>query len=302
MMSHQPRVSRRSFLIQSSMVLGGAVAGPTLLSACTKTSTGTGGRLDQLKSAGKITVGIAGEQPYAFLDHGKLTGQDPTVQMAIWKAAGINTVEAKQVSFDALIPGLNAGDFDVVAAGMFINPTRCQQAAFSEPVYCAPNAFLVPPGNPDNITDFKSVAKAGIKVGVFSGAVEGSYAAKAGVDKGNIITVPDLPAGIQQLEQGRIRAVTLTSITLAWALKQDPSIKAELTKPFVPIVDGKEVLGCGAAVFRKADTDLVNAFNAQLKTLKDSGELTKMIEPFGFGPETLPPADLTTAKLCAGEG
>jgi polar amino acid transport system substrate-binding protein len=301
MLSQQPRVSRRSFLIQSSMVLGGVVAGPTLLSACTKTSTGTGSRLDQLKSSGKITVGIAGEQPYAFLDHGKLTGQDPTVQMAIWKAAGINTVEAKQVSFDALIPGLNAGDFDVVSAGMFINPTRCEQAAFSEPVYCAPNAFLVPPGNPDNITDFESVAKAGIKLGVFSGAVEGSYATKAGVDKANIITVPDLPAGIQQLEQGRIKAVGLTSITLAWALKQDPSVKAELTKPFVPIVDGKEVLGCGAAVFRKADTELVDAFNAQLKTLKDSGELTKLIEPFGFGPETLPPADMTTAKLCAGQ-
>jgi len=26
-----------------------------------------------------------------------------------------------------------------------------------------------------------------------------------------------------------------------------------------------------------------------------------MIEPFGFGPETLPPADMTTAKLCAGQ-
>jgi polar amino acid transport system substrate-binding protein len=300
MLSHQPKVSRRSFLIQSSMVLGGVVAAPTLLSACTKTSApGTAGRLDQLKSDGKITVGIAGEQPYAFLDKGKLTGEDPTVQMAVWKSVGINTVEAKQVSFDALIPGLNAGDFDVIAAGMFINPTRCEQAAFSEPVYCAPNAFLVPPGNPDNITDFESVASTGIKLGVFSGAVEGSYAQKAGVEKGNIVTVPDLPAGIQQLEQGRIKAIGLTSITLAWALKQDPSIKAELTKPFVPVVDGKEVLGCGAAVFRKADTELVNAFNTELKKLKDSGELTRLIEPFGFGPETLPPADMTTAKLCA---
>jgi polar amino acid transport system substrate-binding protein len=299
MLSHQPRVSRRSFLIQSSMVLGGVVAGPTLLSACTKTSTGTGSRVDQLKSAGKITVGIAGEQPYAFLDKGKLTGEDPTVQMAVWKAVGINTVEAKQVSFDALIPGLNAGDFDVISAGMFINPTRCEQAAFSEPVYCAPNAFLVPPGNPDNITDFESVASTGIKLGVFSGAVEGSYAEKAGVEKSNIVTVPDLSAGIQQLEQGRIRAIGLTSITLAWALKQNPSVQAELTKPFVPVVDGKEVLGCGAAVFRKADTELVNAFNTELKKLKDSGELTRLIEPFGFGPETLPPADMTTAKLCA---
>jgi polar amino acid transport system substrate-binding protein len=228
-----------------------------------------------------------------------LTGEDPTVQMAIWKAVGINTVEAKQVSFDALIPGLNAGEFDVIAAGMFINPTRCEQAAFSEPVYCAPNAFLVPPGNPDNITDFESVASTGIKLGVFSGAVEGSYAEKAGVEKSNIVTVPDLSAGIQQLEQGRIRAIGLTSITLAWALKQDPSVKAELTTPFVPVVDGNEELGCGAAVFRKADTDLVNAFNTELKKLKDSGELTRLIEPFGFGPETLPPAEMTTAKLCA---
>ena len=45
----------------------------------------------------------------------------------------------------------------------------------------------------------------------------------------------------------------------------------------------------------------LDAFNAQLKTLKDSGELTRLIEPFGFGPETLPPADMTTAKLCAGQ-
>jgi polar amino acid transport system substrate-binding protein len=297
-MSQQIDVSRRNFLVRSSLAVGGLVAGPLLLDACSKAETGSGSRLDALKSAGKITVGIAGEEPYAFLDHGKLTGEDPTVQKAIWKAIGIDDVEAKQVSFDSLIPGLTAGDFDVVAAGMFINPDRCAQAAFSEPMYAAPNAFMVPPGNPDNISDFESVAKAGIKLGVFSGAVEGDYAKKAGVAAGKIITVPDLPAGITQLQQGRIRAIGLTSITLKWALKKDPSIKAEVTKPFIPVVNGKEQIGAGAAVFRKKDTDLVKAFNAQLKKLKDSGELTKLVEPFGFGPETLPPADLTTAKLC----
>jgi polar amino acid transport system substrate-binding protein len=53
-------------------------------------------------------------------------------------------------------------------------------------------------------------------------------------------------------------------------------------------------------VFRKEDTDLVEAFNEELKKLIDSGELTEMIEPFGFGPETLPPDDVTTESLCAG--
>jgi polar amino acid transport system substrate-binding protein len=253
-----------------------------------------------LKSANKITVGIAGEQPYAFLDHGDLTGEDPTVQKAIWNAIGIDDVEAKQVAFDSLIPGLNAGEFDVIAAGMFINPDRCEEAAFSEPMYCAPNAFMVPTGNPDNISDFESVAAAGIKLGVFSGAVEGDYAEKAGVSGGNIVTVPDMATGVTQLDQGRIQAIALTSITLNWALEQDPDIDAEVTEAFIPVVDGEEVLGCGAAVFRKEDTDLVEAFNEELAKLKESGELTELIEPFGFGPETLPPDDVTTESLCAG--
>jgi polar amino acid transport system substrate-binding protein len=297
-MSQELGLSRRLFLVRSSLTVGGLVAGPALLSACSKAETGGGGRLDQLKSAGRITVGIAGEQPYAFLDKGELTGEDPTVQKAIWNAVGIETVEAKQVGFDALIPGLNAGDFDVVAAGMFINPDRCQQAAFSEPMYCAPNAFMVPPGNPDDITDFESVAAAGIKLGVFSGAVEGDFARDAGVAGGDIVTVPDLATGVTQLEQGRIQAIALTSITLNWHLKQNPDTEAEVTEPFVPVVGGEEVLGCGAAVFRQEDTELVEAFNAELAKLKESGRLTELIEPFGFGPETLPPDDMTTAKLC----
>jgi polar amino acid transport system substrate-binding protein len=295
------QLSRRHILVRGSFAAAGLLGGPALLGACAqKVDTGSGSRLDQLKSAGKITVGIAGEEPYAFLDHGKLTGEDPTVQEAIWKAVGIDKVEAKQVSFDALIPGLNANNFDVVAAGMFINPDRCKQAAFSEPMYTAPNAFMVPKGNPDNISDFESVVKAGIKLGVFSGAVEGDYAKKAGVAANKIVTVPDMPTGVTQLQQGRIRAIGLTSITLKWALKQDPSINAEVTEPFVPVVDGQQQIGAGAAVFRKKDTDLVAAFNKELKKLKDSGKLTQLVEPFGFGPETLPPDNLTTSKLCSG--
>ncbi len=299
-MTNQAGLSRRGFLLRSSIATGGLIAGPALISACSKADTESGSKLDALKSANKITVGIAGEQPYAFLDHGDLTGEDPTVQKAIWNAVGIDNVEAKQVAFDSLIPGLNAGDFDVIAAGMFINADRCKEAAFSEPMYCAPNAFMVPTGNPDNISDFESVAAAGIKLGVFSGAVEGDFARDAGVSDGNIVTVPDMATGATQLEQGRIGAIGLTSITLNWHLEQNPDTDAEVTEAFTPVVDGKEVLGCGAAVFRKDDTDLVEAFNKELNKLKDSGELTEMIEEFGFGAETLPPDGVTTESLCAG--
>jgi polar amino acid transport system substrate-binding protein len=296
--------SRRDFLERAGLVAG-LIGAPGLLSACGKSETGGGGgggggRLAQLKSRGTITVAIAGEEPYAYLEGGELTGMDPSVQKKIWGNLGIDKVRAQQVGFDGLIPGLLAKRFDVVAAGMFITPERCGQAAFSDPMYCAPDAFLVPLGNPKNISDFKSVADAGIKLGVSGGAVEGIYAEDSGVKSSNIVEVPSTRDGLLSLEQGRLGAFGLTSITLKNVLKKNPDAKVELTEPFTPVVKGKEQLGCGGAVFRKSDNDLREAFNGELAKLKQSGELLKIIEPFGFGPETLPPKDVTTARLCKG--
>jgi polar amino acid transport system substrate-binding protein len=294
--------SRRDFLERAGLAAG-LIGVPGLLSACGKSEQGGGGgggRLAQLKSQGTITVGIAGEEPYGFLEGGELTGMDPSVQKKIWGNLGIKNVKSQQVDFDGLIPGLVAKRFDVVAAGMFITPERCGQVAFSDPMYCAPDAFLVPAGNPKNITDFKSVADAGIKLGVFGGAVEGIYAEDSGVKKSNIVEVPSARDGLLSLEQGRLGAFGLTTITLKNILQKNPSTKVELTEPFTPVVKGKEQFGCGGAVFRKDDNDLREAFNRELAKLKQSGELLKIIEPFGFGPETRPPDDVTTERLCKG--
>ena len=292
--------SRRDFLMRGGLTAGLLVA-PGVLAACgDDDDTAGGGALEALRSQGSITVGIAGEKPYAYLEGGELTGMDPSVQMAIWGNLGIDDVRAQQVAFDGLIPGLLAQRFHVVAAGMFITPERCGQAAFSDPMYCAPNAFLVPPGNPQNISDFESVADAGIRLGVLGGAVEGIFAEESGVESSNVVEVPSNRDGLLQLEQGRIGAFGLTSITLKDILKENPDTDVELTEPFTPVIDGEEQLGCGGAVFRKRDTDLRQAFNRELAKLRESGELLEIIEPFGFGEETLPPDDVTTASLCRG--
>ena len=292
----------RRDILRGSLLGGAAIAAPSLLGACSQAEEGGGGRLEQLQSQGTITVGVAGEEPYGFLDGGELTGMDPTVQHEIWGRLGIDDVESVQTGFDSLIPGLTAGNFDVVAAGMFITPERCGQAQFSEPMYCAPEAFLVPSGNPDNLSDFASAADASVTVGVFGGAVEGPYLEDAGVESSNIVTVPDQQAGLLQLEQGRIDAISLTSITLNWIVDQEGlEGEFEVTEPFTPVdAQGNEILGCGAAVFRPDDDDLVQAFNEELASMIENDELTPLIEEFGFGPETLPPPDVTTEQLCGG--
>lgn len=59
-----------------------------------------------------------------------------------------------------------------------------------------------------------------------------------------------------------------------------------------PVIDGKSIKSYGATAFRKEDNDFREAFNAELKKLQDSGELLKIIEPFGFTEQELP-GDIT---------
>ena len=73
---------RRSFFRGSGLVLSAAALGG--LAACSRTDSGGGGNgdgggsggglLEQLREAGEITVGFAGEAPYSFEEDGELTG------------------------------------------------------------------------------------------------------------------------------------------------------------------------------------------------------------------------------------
>jgi polar amino acid transport system substrate-binding protein len=96
--SQQHGFSRRDLLERAGLVAGLIGAPGLLLSACGESvdgggGGGGGGRLEQLRTQGTITVGIAGEKPYAYLDGGELTGMDPSVQKKIWGNLGIENVK-----------------------------------------------------------------------------------------------------------------------------------------------------------------------------------------------------------------
>ncbi|TNY38147.1 ectoine/hydroxyectoine ABC transporter substrate-binding protein EhuB [Thermomonospora catenispora] len=299
-------MSRRDLLRRSGLAAAAIIGGPALLSACSKAedpATSAGGALERVKAAGKIKVGFANEAPYGFRDkNGRLTGEAPEVAREIFKALGVNELEPVLVdSFGALIPGLNAGNYDVIAAGMSITPERCGQIAFSDPDYAGTTALLVKQGNPKGLKTFAEIAAdSGVKVAVLEGAVEKGYAEAYGVKSGQIQVYPDANAAFQGLLDGRVDAVALTSITLNWNKRQHyADAPIEVTPSFVPVIDGKEEVGAGGYGFRKADTELREAFNAELKKLQDSGRLLEIVKPFGFTAAEIDAAKkLTADQLC----
>jgi polar amino acid transport system substrate-binding protein len=253
--------------------------------------------LEKAKADGFIRVGFANEAPYGFATpDGKLTGESPEVVKAILNKMGIAQVDGVLTEFGSLIPGLQAGRFDIIAAGMFVNPKRCEQIQFSEPTYGIGQAFLVTAGNPKGIKDYSSIAGNGdLKLAVMAGAVEAGYAKDSGVLVDQLVVLPDQSSLVKAVQAGRADAAALTALSIADMASKNEGV--ESTEPF-GMVAGQSVVGHGAIGFRKEDVDLYEAFNAELKKFIGSDEHIALVTPFGFGKGFLPTK--TTAELCSG--
>ena len=295
-------VNRREFMKQTGIAAATLTISPSILAACGAQSSGTGAQttLDSAKKAGVLRVGFANEAPYAFADtSGKLTGEAPTVAEAIMKQLGVPKLEGVLTEFGALIPGLLANRFDMIAAGMFITPKRCGQILFSNPDYVATEALAVKAGNPANLSDYASIAQnSKVVAGAETGAVEGPWMQQSGIPADRVQLFPNGPTGMQALQSGRIQAFSLTAISLDYLVKTGGFSGLEVLQPFVPVVNGKKQLGGGGYGFRKSDADFVKLFNAALASLQN-GQLATLVEPFGFKGETISAAKgLTADQLC----
>jgi polar amino acid transport system substrate-binding protein len=286
-MSYLPNLSRRGMLRSAAAALGLAVM-------ATQSVAETA--LERIKAQGYIRVGFANEAPFGYATpDGKLTGEAPEVAKAVLAKMGITQVDGVLTEFGSLIPGLKAGRFDIIAAGMFINPKRCAEIAFSEPSYGIGQAFLVPAGNPKGLTDYAAfAANPEAKLAVMSGAVEADYAKTAGVAEGQLVVLPDQSSLLAAVQAGRADAAALTALSIADMAKKGEGV--ESTKPFGEVA-GVSVKGHGGFGFRKEDTDLYEAFNTELKAFLGTPEHVALVEPFGFGADYLP--NKTMEELCA---
>jgi len=259
--------------------------------------------LEALQEKGTITVGFAGEAPYSFQDdEGELVGASVALQERIWGELGIDTVEGVESQWDQLIPGLNAGHFDVVAAGMSILPERCEQAIFSDPEFQYTTALMVEEGNPFDVHDMQDIVEAqdeGLRMAAMSGAIEATYAADLGIDATEVGSPQD---GMDQVTGGRADVFALTGISLNWMKDNNPDAAVEVTDTFVAVIDGVEQFGAGGTVFRPEDTELRDAYNEKLAEIVASEEeYLSVVGEWGFTEGERPTGDFTTEQLCAGD-
>ncbi len=293
-----PTYTRRAGGVSRRSLLAGAAAlGALGAAGCSRVAAeGTvegGDLLERLRDRGSVKVGIANEPPFGYIDdQGEPTGQAPAIAKVIFPRLGVDDIIPVPVDFSALIPGLKAQQFDVVSAGMFINPTRCAQVLFADPDYLMLDAFIVRAGNPENIRNYEDIAERGLRLATGQAYAEIEYAEDAGID--DLLILPDQVAGLEAVAQGRVHAFAGTNVTVKGAVEGNNRVEA--TEPFQPTLGGEPAFGAGGFAFRQSEKNLRDAFNDELHRLKDSGELLDIVAPFGFTEQEM--TDLTAEELC----
>jgi len=280
-------------VIAAGLLLAGS------LSACSTTgASGDSGDVSTLqngKDLGYLRVGIANEPPYTEVNaDGSVHGGEPDVLREVLKTMGIGEIQGIVTPYDAMIPGLNANRWDVVAAGLFMKQSRCAAVAYSEPVIVSTESFGTPIGNPKDITTIADLEdNADLKVAVLSGGFEEGILKNIELPQGQIVLVKDSRSGMEAVTANRADAFLLPTLSLKSLVEQDASI--EVSAP----IDDAPRTGSGAA-FRKGDTELLAEYNKQLAIFKDTQAYTDIMVKWGFDPEAA--KGVTAAELCKNEG
>ena len=236
--------------------------------------------LERIQRTGEVRIGYANEAPFAYtLPNGTVTGESPEISRIIFAKMGVKKVQAVLTEWGALIPGLHAGRFDVIAAGMYVTPERMKQVLFTDPHYQIGDTLLVAKGNPNGLGSYADIAKnSELKLAVMSGTAEYGYAKKAGITDSQIMQVPNTVAQLQSVMTKRADAAVGTQLTM----KELAAKAGDRVEVITTFTDDPAHTGYGALAFRMSDQSLRDAVNLQLQAWLGSDEHLATVAPFGF--------------------
>jgi polar amino acid transport system substrate-binding protein len=299
-----PGYSRRAMLKTAASILAvGAIGGP-LLAACSSSGSsssggggGTGGSaggsandggsqnaaLDNFKQHG-AKLGIASALPYSGLGtDGKATGLGPEVTMAVLGRLGISKVTAVVASYADLVPGLQAGRWDLTGVPLGFTSARCGQVLFADPMTVDPNTFSVansfgePPASMDEAKQYTSK-----KIGMTTGYQYAPLLEQAGWKSSNILYYPDRASATTALNQGRVALIFQDQVGMSQLLAKSPGsfkLSAAVTG------GGEQISG---TAFPQKSTAFRDAYQTAFRAYRADGSLAAALKKWGF--ET--PSDL----------
>jgi polar amino acid transport system substrate-binding protein len=292
--------SRRVFLVRT---LTSAFAA-SWTTSCRSPATGGRTAFASARLTGTLRAGIANEKPYGYIDNnGTLQGAMIELLRAVLAPYGIRRIEGQIADFNALVPSLLANRIDLIGAGMFIRPSRCASIAFSDPMSRIGGSFLVKKGNPKNLHALRDVTRQpAVKIGTQPGVDQQQEVVQSGVSPEQIVLFSKDTEALAGLQAGRVDAIYFPALEVNDLLKTSGDAGLERAEPFEqPMgLDGKPIYHYQAFGLRRDDTDLLAAVNRSIATLLESGNLLRILVPFGYTQSDMPNGEIKATEICSG--
>jgi len=207
---------------------------------------------------------------------------------------GIHELNAQIVDFNALIPGLNANRFDVIGAGMYINPTRCGAIDFSNPITQAGGGLLM---REDNILPVKDLVDLAtnhkLVVGTQSGSAQIAELTEAGLERDRMVLFARVDEAVAGILAQRCDAIYFPG------LQVNEILKLYADTPLVQVENFETPLSYAGFGLRKADIDLKQAIDEGLSQMIADGRLLEIVRDYGYGEKEIPRSDITAAQVCS---
>lgn len=201
-----------------------------------------------------------------------IIGVDPAFAHAISRVLGV-PMKMEDADFNAMIPGLVSGRYDVLASSMTDTEERRETTTFINYVQSG-NAFLVAEGNPLGVKtpmDLCGKTIAVVDAGSSAALAEekSGECEKAGETAYTILAFPGDGEANLALSSGRAQAtVTDYPVAVSRAAEKDSGMTA------VPIEGGESVWGLGVD---NSQPELAKAVQAALQKLMDDGDYEKIL-------------------------
>jgi polar amino acid transport system substrate-binding protein len=256
-------------------VAGMALAAPAAVAPRTTFAQGQG-LLARLQASKKVRVGIANQLPFSALNpDGTLNGVAPAITQLIMKPLGITQIEGFIGGYGELVPGMMAGRWDFIATCLTVTQPRCEQVAYCDPITSEGRCIVTLKGEkgPKKIAELK-----GFTIGLLGGGADFRLVQTRGVPLSGLRQFPNDTALLDGLLAKRFQAQFGSHLGIADMIKKR-GLEKQLDVHY-PLED--DIVTYSACAFRKEDTDLLAAFQRELRALKVSGEFGKVVSSFGF--------------------
>lgn len=227
-------------------------------------SAENGEALERVQEAGVLRVGTSADYPpfefYATIDGSQeMVGMDVAIAENIADDLGVE-LEMVDMGFDALIPALESGNIDMIAAGMVPTPEREESLAFSQIYYEGSQNLVIRVEDEEIYDSLESLE--GQPVGVQAGSLQADLVDQ--VPDADVMTLENINDLILSLQTNQVEALVLAETNAEMhALSNDDIIT------FNGGFDYEDI--GNALAFRQNEDSLVAAVDESLDSMIEEG-------------------------------